>query len=149
MKLRTILAAALAVLATLGPGEIGAAAASRTGVWAVGHVQNVGWQAPSNVEIGTTGRSLRLEAIQFVDPVAEIRGHVQNVGWQAWTVSGVVGTTGRSLRLEAIQVQGRNAKVWCQAHVQNIGWLPPVSDGQVCGTTGQSLRLEAVRLWTE
>ena len=77
------------------------------------------------------------------------RGHVQNIGWQDWTDAGVVGTTGQSLRLEAIQVQGRFAPVWCQAHVQDLGWLPPVRDGEVCGTTGRALRLEAVRLWTE
>ena len=148
MSVRIRIVAVVVAAAIIGV-SVPADAASRTGVWAVGHVQNVGWQAPSWVEIGTTGRSLRLEAIQLVDPVADIRGHVQNIGWQAWTVSGVVGTTGQSLRLEAIQVQGRFAKVWCQAHVQNIGWMEPVSDGQVCGTTGQSLRLEAVRLWTE
>ena len=31
-------------------------------------------------------------------------------------------------------------------HVQNIGWLAWVGDGQTCGTTGKSLRLEAVQL---
>ncbi|MDH6132304.1 uncharacterized protein YjdB [Kitasatospora sp. MAA4] len=30
------------------------------------------------------------------------------------------------------------------AHVQNIGWQPPVCDGRVAGTQGQSLRLEAL-----
>ena len=133
----------VAVLAAAVPAQ------AREGVWAVAHVQNLGWGDPNPDFVGTTGQSLRLEALQLVDPVADIQGHVQNLGWGGWTQVGVVGTTGRSLRLEAIQVQGRNAKVWCQAHVQNIGWMEPVSDGQVCGTTGLSLRLEAVRLWTE
>lgn len=146
MRKIIITVAVLAALTLIGAPS---AAASRTGVWAVGHVQNVGWQDPSNVEIGTTGQSLRLEAIQLVDPVANIRGHVQNLGWLGWTDAGVVGTTGQSLRLEAIQVRGRFAPVWCQAHVQDLGWLPPVRDGEVCGTTGRALRLEAVRLWTE
>lgn len=149
MKLRTILATALAVLATLTLAGAPSAAADREGVWLTGHVQNVGWQAPSNVEIGTTGRALRLEAIQLVDPVATVRGHVQNIGWQGWTDTGVVGTTGKSLRLEAVQLSARHEgwKVVCQAHVQNLGWMEPVSDGQTCGTTGRSLRLEAVRVW--
>ena len=138
---------AVVVAAAVIGVSVPADAASRTGVWAVGHVQNVGWQAPSNVEIGTTGRSLRLEALQLVDPVADIQGHVQNLGWGGWTQVGVVGTTGQSLRLEAIRIQGRFGNhITCSAHVENLGWLPPVGDGEVCGTTGQSLRLEAVML---
>ena len=148
MSVRIRIVAVVVAAAVIGV-SVPADAASRTGVWAVGHVQNIGWGDPNPDFVGTTGQSLRLEALQLVDPVADIQGHVQNLGWGGWTQVGVVGTTGRSLRLEAIQVQGRNAKVWCQAHVQNIGWMEPVSDGQVCGTTGLSLRLEAVRLWTE
>ena len=34
------------------------------------------------------------------------------------------------------------------AHVQNLGWLPPVSDGATAGTTGRSLDLQALRLST-
>ena len=33
-----------------------------------------------------------------------------------------------------------------RAHVQDIGWMPWVADGQTCGTTGRSLRMEAVQL---
>ena len=138
-----------ALLAALTLVSSPSAASNQEGVWLTGHVQNVGWQLSTNDVAGTTGQSLRLEAIQLVDPVATVRGHVQNVGWQEWTDMGVVGTTGQSLRLEAVQVKGRFAPVWCQAHVQNLGWLPPVRDGEVCGTTGRALRLEAVRLWTE
>lgn len=32
------------------------------------------------------------------------------------------------------------------AHVQNLGWLPFVPDGETAGTTGRSLRLEALRM---
>lgn len=118
------------------------------GVWAVGHVQDAGWMDPSPVEIGTTGKSLRLESVSLIDPVADMRGHVQNLGWGAWSQL-TVGTTGQALRLEAIQITGRWDRVMCQAHVQNIGWMDPVGDGEVCGTTGRSLRLEAVRIWFE
>jgi len=34
-----------------------------------------------------------------------------------------------------------------QAHVQNQGWLDPVSGGQLAGTTGKGLRLEALKIW--
>ena len=142
-RIVAVLVVLVAVLAAAVPAQ------AREGVWAVAHIQNLGWGDPNPDFVGTTGQSLRLEAIQLVDPVATVRGHVQNVGWQEWTDMGVVGTTGQSLRLEAVQVKGRFAPVWCQAHVQNLGWLPPVRDGEVCGTTGRALRLEAVRLWTE
>lgn len=33
-----------------------------------------------------------------------------------------------------------------QAHVQNVGWQGPVSDGQEAGTDGQALRVEALKL---
>lgn len=32
------------------------------------------------------------------------------------------------------------------AHVQNLGWMPTVHDGETAGTTGLSLRLETLRL---
>lgn len=33
-----------------------------------------------------------------------------------------------------------------EAHVQDLGWQDPVSDGKVAGTTGRAKRLEAVRI---
>jgi len=36
-----------------------------------------------------------------------------------------------------------------QAHVENIGWLPEVSDGQIAGTTGQGRQMEALRVWLD
>lgn len=32
-----------------------------------------------------------------------------------------------------------------QSHIQSLGWLDPVHDGQISGTTGYGLRLEAIR----
>lgn len=127
---------------------IGSPASASNGVWMVGHVQNLGWGDPSPEEVGTTGQSLRLEALSLVDPVADMRGHVQNLGWGEWSQTDV-GTTGRALRLEAVQITGRWSDVICQAHVEGIGWMDPVGDGEVCGTTGRGLRLEAVRVWLE
>ena len=33
-----------------------------------------------------------------------------------------------------------------QAHVQNIGWMDAVSDGEIAGTQGQNLRMEALKI---
>lgn len=116
------------------------------------HVQDVGWMSPvwDATEAGTTGQSLRLEAITFTYPGQSARAHVQDIGWMEPVAGeGTIGTTGQALRLEAVQIASGvpGVEVWCQAHVQDIGWMAPVGDGQVCGTTGQSLRLEAVSLW--
>jgi hypothetical protein len=37
-------------------------------------------------------------------------------------------------------------KLKYQGHVQDIGWMDWVRNGQLCGTTGQSRRLEALRI---
>jgi hypothetical protein len=78
------------------------------------HVENLGWMGwrPAS-RIGTTGLSLRMEAIQFRLTGAlaaqydiSYRAHVQDVGWQSWVTNGTVaGTTGQSKRIEAIQVR--------------------------------------------
>ena len=115
------------------------------------HVQNVGWQpfVADGQSAGTTGRSLRLEAIELRGGVGRVSAHVQERGWMPEVAGGhTAGTTGRSLRLEAVRVRSDipGWRIECQAHVQNIGWMPWVGDGQTCGTTGQSLRMEAIRL---
>ena len=148
-RTRTILAAALIVLAALTVVGAPSAAASPV-VWYSAHVQDAGWLDPvyDGEVAGTTGQARRLEALSFTDPSIVARGHVQNLGWMPESYV-QVGTTGRSLRLEAVQLSARHEgwEVICQAHVQNLGWLPQVGNGQTCGTTGRSLRLEAVRVW--
>lgn len=125
------------------------------------HVQNIGWISNYSVggEIsGTTGQSLRLEALQF-NLQSSISGvkvlvqtHVQNIGWSNdWVDSNnIAGTTGQSLRLEAIRIKlvgaPSNYHIQYQTHVQNIGWQNWVHDGETAGTTGQSLRLEAIKI---
>lgn len=154
--MKKISLAALAAIALLLFVVFPSTAAADT-TWLSGHVQNVGWtdaqvqaEEPRVATVGTTGRSLRLEALRVNDPESPIvlRGHVQNLGWG--DESRVeVGTTGRALRLEAVQAWSSQPgwSVVCQAHVQNVGWMEPVRDGATCGTTGLSYRLEAVRIW--
>jgi hypothetical protein len=43
-------------------------------------------------------------------------------------------------------LDGGNSKLKYQGHVQDIGWMDWVRNGQLCGTTGQSRRLEALRI---
>jgi hypothetical protein len=80
------------------------------------HVQKVGWMAPvctqgpgTEATVGTTGRSLRMEALRVWSPDNRVsgRGHVSNIGWQARMVSSTsggqisIGTTGQSRQLES------------------------------------------------
>ena len=116
-----------------------------------GHVQDTGWLpwVADSQTVGTTGKSLRMEAIELRGGVGMVSAHVQDVGWMPAVPGGMTaGTTGRSLRLEAIRVAS-DIPGWaieCRAHVQDVGWMPWVGDGETCGTTGKRLRLEAVQL---
>ena len=112
------------------------------------HIQNIGWQGYVNAGqiSGTTGRSLRIEAIQINSKQVQYRVHMKDLGWGAWcTGNAVAGTTGESRRIEAIQFKSsRNMRA--QGHIQNIGWQKEVVGKDITiGTTGKSLRLEAFR----
>lgn len=80
------------------------------------HIQNIGWESTwrSNGQLsGTTGRSLRLEAIRIKldGDIANqydiyYRVHAENFGWLGWAKNGeAAGTAGYSYRLEAIQIR--------------------------------------------
>lgn len=81
------------------------------GMQARGHVQDIGWQAwqaNDATQVGTTGKSKRLEAVQVKSTVQgvkiECQAHVQDKGWLPWTADGgVCGTTGQGKRLEAVR----------------------------------------------
>ena len=85
----------------------------------------------------------------------QINVYVQNIGWIGWATNpdsdtNYVGTIDQSRRMEAVQIRLINApaemKVCYSAHVQIIGWMDEVCDGDTAGTTGQSLRMEAIRI---
>lgn len=145
-----ILGALLLALALL-LGVAPSAGAEPIFVAARAHVQDrgwLGWVADSQTA-GTTGRSLRMEAIELRGGVGMVSAHVQDIGWMPAVPNGTTaGTTGRSLRMEAIRVTSDvpGWQIECRAHVQDIGWMAWVGDGRTCGTTGRSLRLEAVQL---
>lgn len=133
------------------------------------HVQNVGNQRDYDhqalmqnshlrIDLGTTGRSLRLESVA-AGPVIfmtesgrkivctfSAQGHVQNIGWQGR--GRIAGTSGRSLRLEAIRIWSDCAglKFTYSVHVQNIGWMSSKTAGQTAGTVGRGLQIEALSI---
>lgn len=89
------------------------------------HVQNIGWQdvVNSGQISGTTGKSLRLEAmrISLTGDIAKnydiyYRVHVQNYGWLGWAKNGQsAGSEGMKLRMEGMQIvlvkKGENAPI--------------------------------------
>ena len=150
-RIRAILVTLLMLALALMFGIAPSASAEPIHVNARGHVQNIGWLgwAADSQTVGTTGRSLRMEAIELRGGVGMVSPHVQDIGWMPAVYGGTTaGTTGRSLRMEAIRVASDvpGWRIECRAHVQDIGWMPWVADGQTCGTTGRSKRLEAVQL---
>ncbi|MQM73701.1 MAG: hypothetical protein DUD26_05860 [Eubacteriaceae bacterium] len=82
------------------------------------HIQNIGnqqaWQDSRNGSAysGTSGKSLRVEAVQmklngYASGAMDVwyRVHVQNYGWLGWAKNGEwAGTSNGSLRIEAVQV---------------------------------------------
>ena len=124
------------------------------------HVQNYGWQAYlyDGQAAGTTGLSLRLEAIKCALSGQEYAGsilyrtHVQTYGWLSWVKNGKLsGTTGQSKRLEAIQIKlvGEIAEyydVYYRVHAQNYGWMAWAKNGASSGTSGLSFRLEGIEI---
>ena len=124
------------------------------------HVQNIGWQQSvgNSGTIGTTGQSLRMEAIRLLvdDPVygGNVRTlvHMQDVGWnQGWVTAGTAGTTGQSRRVECVRLEltGNLAgkyDIYYRAHVQNIGWMGWAKNGQAAGTEGFAYRMEALQV---
>lgn len=124
------------------------------------HVQNIGWQPYQNggTVVGTTGRSLRVEALQFrlVSPPfsGSLVGsaHVENIGWMPEAAPGaIIGTQGRSLRVEAFTLRLTGSMythydIWYRTHAQNLGWLGWTKNGARSGTAGLAYRLEAVQV---
>lgn len=126
----------------------------------VAHVQNVGWQSSkgNNSFIGTTGKSLSLEALQLnienpeVSGKIQYRSHIQNIGWQNWVSDGQTsGTTGKKLNIEGIQIQltdglANKFDIYYRTHVANIGWLGWTKNGDYAGTEGYNLGVEAIEI---
>lgn len=124
------------------------------------HVQNEGWLSTvSNGETaGTTGKSLRVEALKVnltgkdISGSIQYRAHVEDVGWQDWVKDGeLAGTTNQSKEIEAVQIKltgdiADSYDVYYRVHVGNVGWMNWFKDGDVAGTVGMSARVEAIQI---
>ncbi|MCL1847416.1 MAG: N-acetylmuramoyl-L-alanine amidase [Coriobacteriia bacterium] len=124
------------------------------------HVQNVGWQgyAADGATAGTTGRSLRVEALrvslvnQQYPGGIQYNAHCALLGWQGWKNGGqIAGTTGQSRQVEAIQIRltGEMADrydVYYRVHCANFGWLGWAKNGASAGSAGYGYRMEALQI---
>lgn len=136
------------------------------------HVPKIGWQdwVADGETAGTTGQGIALDAIEIElsGEAASLydvyyRVHSANKGWLGWARNGEpAGTAGYGLQAEAIEISlvekgasfpGYGASdafeaplVSYEAHVQNIGWMRAVNDGDTAGTSGQALRMEALSI---
>ena len=122
------------------------------------HVANIGWQGiKKNGETsGTTGQSLRMEAINInianlpEGVKVKYQAHVQDVGWQSWKDEGqVAGTTGQGLRLEALRLKLEGTSEYSiqyRAHVGGVGWQDWAEDGEYAGTVNAKKAIEAIEI---
>lgn len=137
------------------------------------HQADVGWvsyKAASNdkwVESGTTGQNKAIQGfkLQLTGSLASqydvyYRSHVAHVGWLGWAKNGEVsGSTGIGLQAEAVQIKlvkkgasfNRGGTAYLtkpsltyRVHVQDIGTMSYVKEGETGGTVGRELRMEAV-----
>ncbi len=121
------------------------------------HVSNEGWMSVasgSQITLGTTGKSLQLEALALdvfgTDGTVSIETHVSNVGWmRAASAGSVAGTTGCGNAIEALKMSLNGAAaekydLYYQAHVAGIGWLGWAKAGSTAGTVGYGRAIEAV-----
>lgn len=124
------------------------------------YCQNQGWQdtVKENSVAGTTGKSLRLEALKLnvsdtnIKGTVQYRVHVSDIGWQDWKSSGeLAGTTGKSKAIEAVQIQLSSEMaavfdIYYRVYSAEIGWLGWAKNGAYAGTTGGGLRAEAIQV---
>lgn len=121
------------------------------------HVQNLGWLKSETDQslFGTSGKSLRLEALQF-ESTEELsihhNVHVANIGWMGWQgADKIAGTEGKALALEAVQLKLEGTEsayydLYYRVHVRNLGWMDWAKNGEMAGTTGFGLRMEALEI---
>ena len=124
------------------------------------YVQKEGWknEVSNGQTMGTTGKSLRMEALKINLKTYGITGgikytaHVQKQGWQNYVTSGkVAGTTGKNLRMEAIKIElteemAKTFDIYYRVHTEKFGWLGWAKNGEAAGTQGYGYRVEALQI---
>ena len=127
-------------------------------VYATAHVADLGWMGEvaggSSSLIGTTGRGLSIEALQFrlkdavISGTIEARALNEDGVWSEWS-SGQVGATGQSKQLEAIQLRLTEEMadaydIYYRTHSADIGWQDWASNGESAGSEGYGSGLQAI-----
>lgn len=137
------------------------------------YVEENGWEKnwKKDGEIsGTTNQGKRIEAFQIkltgnLSKHFDIyyRAHCQYYGWLGWAKNGEsAGTEFLNKRLEAIQIMlvekngqapgssenrfRRLVDIRYNSHVQGLGWINYVVNGDLSGSTGRGLRMEAMHI---
>ncbi|WP_374931792.1 N-acetylmuramoyl-L-alanine amidase [Neobacillus driksii] len=143
------------------------------------HAEDYGWlgYVSNGEKSGTTGEGKRLEAIKIELTGSKAKNydiyyrvHAEKYGWMQWVKNGeMAGMSGEAKRLEAIKImivekgstppgvdpnnpeepEKLNPSVIYKTHVQDKGWLQPVSDGKLSGTVGEAKHIEAIQISVE
>ncbi|MDO4620984.1 MAG: NlpC/P60 family protein [Lachnospiraceae bacterium] len=157
--IRLLFTVLIVLTVSLGAGTVAAATAPAVSYRA--HTQKNGWMniVRNGATAGTTGQSLRMEAIQMrirdssISGGITYRSYVQKSGWEkSWKYNGgLSGTTGKSLRIEAIQIKltGKLAdkyEVYYRVYSQGFGWLGWAKNGASAGTGNYNYRAEAIQI---
>ena len=146
------------------------------GIEYAAHVSNIGWQkSVQNGEIaGTTGKSKSIEAIKInlTGDIAEkydvyYRVHSANFGWLGWAKNGeYAGSAGYARAVEALEIrlykkdaedkplqeqksyksETNEGRVSYQAHMQDVGWMSKVTDGNSAGIPNGNKELQALKI---
>ncbi|WP_425955228.1 hypothetical protein [Xylanimonas sp. McL0601] len=118
----------------VGAPKVGATLTAQPGNWTAGAALTYQWSANGTTITGATGRAFTPRAAQVGKKITV-------------TVTGSKPTYRDASKTSAATaaVASANVQLGYQGHVQNIGWQPWVTGGQIAGTTGRSLRVEALR----
>ena len=117
-----------------------------------GHVENLGWEPMHNLTIGTTGKSLRLEAFNLVikvngkDVIAKGAVHIEDFGDVAVNTN-LFGTMGLKKQLEGVKVN-IDPSVEYRVHQQTSGWSGWAKNNTWCGIKGKRKQIEAIQFRT-
>lgn len=91
------------------------------------------------------------KAIEAPESIS-VQGYVRSLGWTDWNNYGSAGYAGRNLPLEGIKLKlssdlvAKGQHIKYRVHVQDIGWMDWVQDGQVAGAPERNLPIEAIQI---
>lgn len=130
-------------------------------VYYTSHISNIGDEGvyrENGETSGTVGKSLPIESFSVAIVMeyklyAHIQACIQDRGWQEWNKYGMAGTVGEAKSMTGIKLtlptnvfDTRNLHIAYRVHVQNIGWMDWVQDGQVAGAPDRNLPIEAIEI---